>query len=192
MNVTYQSGTASGINGCFITPYSRSNIDELRGNGWNDLGFTELDRINLVEKDLWDFMKDIDMIIDNSRSYTLCIDGLSLNNGIPKYPVSDIYMNHNNDLIIHLAVTRFSKENIEIYTENNKLHVKGKAEKEKDVKFRLHNKISYKDFDYSITIPAGFDLKSITSSIDNGELLITIPMNKEIKETYKKRVIDIK
>ena len=109
-------------------------------------------------------------------------------NSIPKYPATDIYI-ENGVTYIEVAVTGFSKENIEVYTDKDVLYIIGDKRDFKDDELsqdkldsNLDNRvyhmkhISRKNFTRKFNLLRPID--SIDATIENGILklkLVTVP-----------------
>lgn len=110
------------------------------------------------------------------------------------YPVSNCYIEEDGSCIIEIAVTGFSKEEIDISLKDNVITIEGKKDKdEKDKKRKyLFRKLSERSFRVSYELSDKLDTEKINTSLENGLLIIEIPM-KEIERKKKEvRKITIK
>jgi molecular chaperone IbpA len=102
------------------------------------------------------------------------------------YPPYNIEKSGDDSYRIAIALAGFSKEDVEILTENNRLTVRG-ANKDKDGKVYLHQGIAQRSFQRT------FDLADYIvvagASMQNGLLLIEL--KRELPEALKPRTIPI-
>ena len=96
------------------------------------------------------------------------------------YPLTDIYKNEDGSQVIEMALAGFSKEDIQIHTEANKITVG--SEGMKDTSFENTRRIAKRKFqksfvDYHNTL----DFANSDASFENGLLKITIPLRDEVK-----------
>ncbi|XVN42465.1 MAG: Hsp20/alpha crystallin family protein [Candidatus Rickettsia vulgarisii] len=92
------------------------------------------------------------------------------------------YITEDKQYVIIMEVPGYDKEHIKIKTNGNKLFVSGNIEDQKDNKAPNHLN---KNFNYSILLKEDIDQKTISSSLKNGILTITLPRI-EIKEENAK------
>ena len=96
------------------------------------------------------------------------------------YPLTDIYKNEDGSQVIEMALAGFSKKDILINTEANKITIS--SEGMKDNSFENTRRIAKRKFqksfvDYHNTL----DFGSSNASFENGLLKITIPLREEVK-----------
>jgi len=109
---------------------------------------------------------------------------------IPSYPVSNIYLKQDGTMVLELAVTGFSKEEITGKVEGDKLCIKGKKiedtkKDEKETYKYVHKKISMQDFDITYQCNDKMDLENIELTIDKGILTVSIPLKENEKPVIK-------
>ena len=96
------------------------------------------------------------------------------------YPLTDIYKNEDGSQVIEMALAGFSKKDILINTEANKITIS--SEGMKDNSFENTRRIAKRKFqksfvDYHNTL----DFGSSNASFENGLLKIIIPLRDEVK-----------
>lgn len=113
----------------------------------------------------------------------------SHNKNFPSYPVSNVLFDkEKEDLIFEIAVTGFEKNEIELATTGNCLNIKAKKrDKEKENIFYIHKSLATREFDITYRIDDRQDLNNIKTKLNNGLLIIVIP----VKEKEKARKIEI-
>lgn len=92
------------------------------------------------------------------------------------------YFTEDKQYIIVMEVPGYDKEHIKIKVNGNKLFITGNIEDQKDGKATNHLN---KSFNYSILLKEDIDQKTISSSLKNGILTITLPRI-ELKEENAK------
>ncbi len=101
----------------------------------------------------------------------------------PNYPV-DVYLQDNN-LCFDIACVGLSKDDINIQTEGNTLKVSYKKPNvesnpsEQEAPDYIHKGITRKSFDMGWKVSAKYNCNSVSASMENGLLTITIPMANE-------------
>ena len=95
----------------------------------------------------------------------------------------DIY--HDKDgLYFEIACTGLSKEDIQLKVEGDVLSIiyqKPDEDEPKDYSGYIYHGLSKKSFNLGYKIVPKFDLTKITSEMENGLLLITLPLSVELK-----------
>lgn len=100
----------------------------------------------------------------------------------PNYPPYNIIEENNVTLKVEVALAGFKREEIKVYTENNKLFVEGQKEDDTEQKFK-HRGIAKRSFVRAWTIPD--DIKVETVEFDNG--LLSIRLHKIVPEHQKRK-----
>ena len=98
------------------------------------------------------------------------------------YPLTDIYKNEDGSQVIEMALAGFSKEDILIDTEANKITVSAEGSKIKGDLAEKVRRIAKRSFkksfvDYHNTL----DFGNSDASFENGLLKIVIPLREEVK-----------
>ena len=96
------------------------------------------------------------------------------------YPLTDIYKEEDGSQVIEMALAGFSKEDILINTEANKITIssKGSGDQRLENTRRIAKRRFKKDFvDYHNTL----DFGSSNATFENGLLRILIPLREEVK-----------
>ena len=113
-----------------------------------------------------------------------------------KYPVANCYIENNGVCVIEIAVTGFSKENIEIMREGNVIIVKGKGNTDKDDDLfesnrrYLFRRLAKRNFRVSYKLSDKLNFDKIKTFLENGVLKISIPLKENEKPIVEK--IEIK
>ena len=106
-------------------------------------------------------------------------------NGYPPYNIAALDENHYR---ITMAVAGFSREDIDIVSEQNTLTISGGRETEDDDEVRyLHRGIATRSFERRFNLADHVRVK--TATMENG--LLHIELEREIPEAMKPRKIDI-
>lgn len=106
----------------------------------------------------------------------------------PNYPPFNIARLEENLYEIALAVTGFTKDEIAVTVEQDKLIVLGNMEKANDANVEfLHRGLAFRDFERTFTLAE--HMKILSAEIQNG--VLTIRIQREIPEEMKPRVINI-
>jgi HSP20 family molecular chaperone IbpA len=105
----------------------------------------------------------------------------------PKYPKSSCYIAEDGTINLNLAVTGFSKENLSIKREGEKITIIGNKEKdtEKTPVKKVWSDISQKNFETIFSFNEKMNLEKITINLENGILSIVVPMHEENKPVVK-------
>ena len=98
------------------------------------------------------------------------------------YPLTDIYKEEDGSQVIEMALAGFSKEDIQIHTEANKITISADGSKLKGTLSENRRRIAKRAFkksfvDYHNTL----DFGNSDASFKNGLLKITIPLRDEVK-----------
>ena len=98
------------------------------------------------------------------------------------YPLTDIYKEEDGSQVIEMALAGFSKEDIQIHTEANKITISADGSKLKGTLAENRRRIAKRAFkksfvDYHNTL----DFANSDASFENGLLKITIPLRDEVK-----------
>jgi len=112
---------------------------------------------------------------------------LSLNDN--SFPFCNQYIQSvDGSLVLEIALAGYSKDLIDIETEDHYLVVKGKKKLESaDIKW-LKKQISAKEFEVTYQIPKHYDMSSLQAKMENGMLFLTFKLKPEC--TPKKVMIE--
>ena len=108
------------------------------------------------------------------------------NSNINSYPPYDIIRKDQTSYSIQIAVTGFSKNEIDIFSEGNSLFVKGELNKMAKDEF-IYNGIPIRDFEYEFLLSDSAEVRSA----DLNEGLLVIGLENVIPEREKPRRIFI-
>jgi HSP20 family protein len=109
----------------------------------------------------------------------------------PSYPVSNNYVTDDGTSVIEVAIPGMSKKDIAIKVEGDILFIIGENKNEEEKKgIYLHRKLAKRKFDISFKCSSKQNLDMIEASIEDGLLVIQIPLKEESKP--KVRQISIK
>lgn len=108
----------------------------------------------------------------------------------PSYPVSNNYITEDGTSVIEVAIPGMSKKDIEIKVEGDTLYISGENKNEEKKGIYLHRKLARRKFDISFKCSSKQNLDKIEASIEDGLLVIQIPLREESKP--KARQISIK
>ena len=107
--------------------------------------------------------------------------------GEPSYPPYNIELVSEDKYRIVMAVAGFSRDEIEIVSERDSLHVTGRKPKDETQRTYLHRGIAARDFEQRFQLAN--HVKVTTASFDNG--MLTIELVREVPEALKPRKIAI-
>jgi HSP20 family molecular chaperone IbpA len=111
----------------------------------------------------------------------------------PNYPKCRHTITESGNTILEFACAGFNKKEISMEVQDDQIIIRGKKEdetKEKKEKV-IFSSLSQKSFEVSFDVSdKKFDTNSISSSFENGMLIVTIPLSEDIKK--KNRKIEIK
>lgn len=97
-------------------------------------------------------------------------------------PAVDIY-DKGNEVVIHAEIPGMKKDDIEVRVENNVLTVRGKKERQEEVKeegyFRTER--SYGTFSRSFSLPTTVNISKIVAEYTDGVLTLSLPKAEEAK-----------
>jgi HSP20 family protein len=131
--------------------------------------------------DLFDLMK--------SNLDSTLFDNFIYSNGVTKKTLSNI--KENEDYIsIEMITPGFKKNEIEIFFENNLLTIKGKRElkKENESTNYILTEYNVNEFSRSFKINPNLNSDDITSSLEDGILIVKVP---RLKKVDNKKIIKI-
>jgi HSP20 family molecular chaperone IbpA len=105
------------------------------------------------------------------------------------YPKANGYVLPNGDTIIEIAITGFDKEELKINREDQvlvvKAHKENKIDAENDGRKYLYHQIAERNFDYKVSCSNKQDLDKIEATVNNGKLIIKIPLKEYTYPTKK-------
>lgn len=98
-------------------------------------------------------------------------------------------MEREKDYLVEMAVPGFTKEDINIELDGNKLSIHGKVSEKKELKEEeyTHKEFSFKEFERTFTLPKDLDAKKIEADYKNGILEVTLP-KPDVKDKIIKRI----
>ena len=105
----------------------------------------------------------------------------------PSYPPYNIELVSEDKYRIVMALAGFTRDEIEIVTERDSLHVTGRKQKDEVQRTYLHRGIAARDFEQRFQLAN--HVKVTTASFDNG--MLTIELVREVPEALKPRKIAI-
>lgn len=105
------------------------------------------------------------------------------------YPPYNVLKTSDNDYVVEVAVTGFTKEEILVKVEQEQLVISASASKEADETTEyLHRGLATRDFERRFTLAD--HLEVVDASVANG--LLKVYLKRIVPETLKPRVISIK
>ena len=107
--------------------------------------------------------------------------------GEPSYPPYNIELVSEDHYRIVMAVAGFTRDEVEIVTERDTLHVTGRKQKDETQRTFLHRGIAARDFEQRFQLAN--HVKVTNASFDNG--MLTIELVREVPEAFKPRKIAI-
>jgi HSP20 family protein len=132
-----------------------------------------------------------------SNNFHSIFDNISFPDYEPtvKYPVANCYIEENGNCILEIAVTGFSKENINITREGNVITIRGEENTDRDGNTKedkrkyLFRRLAKRNFEVSYKMSDKLDFSKINTSMENGILKISIPMKENEKVVSEKILI---
>ena len=138
--------------------------------------------------------KDIDKIFDAVNRYSVGYDDLfdrfhAYGTGTPKgqYPPYNIVKDSAEKWRLELALAGWSKEDIEVSTEQNVILIKSKDQEKKDSTEYVHQGVAQRSFARGFNLSDDVEIGEVT--FVNG--MLTIELQKVIQEHQKRKVYDI-
>jgi molecular chaperone IbpA len=107
--------------------------------------------------------------------------------GEPSYPPYNIELVSEDNYRIVMALAGFTRDEVEIVTERDTLHVTGRKQKDETQRTFLHRGIAARDFEQRFQLAN--HVKVTAASFDNG--MLTIELVREVPEAFKPRKITI-
>jgi molecular chaperone IbpA len=107
--------------------------------------------------------------------------------GEPSYPPYNIELVSEDNYRIVMALAGFTRDEVEIVTERDTLHVTGRKQKDETQRTFLHRGIAARDFEQRFQLAN--HVKVTSASFDNG--MLTIELVREVPEAFKPRKITI-
>lgn len=124
------------------------------------------------------------------NNYENIIEDLSL---LPKTGdnlTTDVF-EENGKIIVEMDLSGIESEDIDIYAEDNQLHVTGSQEEvsEEDEENYYMTEVRYGSFDRMVTLPEDVDTEKMEASFEDGILTVEVPKAKKEKKkvTVKKK-----
>ena len=105
----------------------------------------------------------------------------------PSYPPYNVELLAEDKYRIVMALAGFSRDEVEIVSERDTLHVTGRKQKDATERTYLHRGIAARDFEQRFQLAN--HVKVTTASFDNG--MLTIDLVREVPEALKPRKIQI-
>lgn len=105
----------------------------------------------------------------------------------PSYPPYNIELVSEDNYRIVMALAGFTRDEVEIVTERDTLHVTGRKQKDETQRTYLHRGIAARDFEQRFQLAN--HVKVTGASFDNG--MLTIELVREVPEAFKPRKITI-
>lgn len=107
--------------------------------------------------------------------------------GEPSYPPYNIELVSEDQYRIVMALAGFTRDEVEIVTERDTLHITGRKQKDETQRTYLHRGIAARDFEQRFQLAN--HVKVTAASFDNG--MLTIELVREVPEAFKPRKIAI-
>lgn len=103
------------------------------------------------------------------------------------FPRASIYMDADNNIIFNFALAGYTKSDVQITFDEDKLTINGRKEnKPLEAKKVFQNQIAYRDFEVLYRVPSEYvnPSKEPEASFDNGILIVKLAprANKEVKQ----------
>jgi len=139
---------------------------------------------------LTSFMRDVDLLFSNVESISDHYFFRPMKECTLNYPVFDQRYTDTEQQII-IAATGANKKDFEINLKDDILSIKrtnssSDDKKTKDANYTyVKRNISKKKFDIAFKIPKIWDGENLSISLENGELIITIPIKEQNKSNVK-------
>lgn len=105
----------------------------------------------------------------------------------PSYPPYNVELLAEDKYRIVMALAGFSRDEVEIVSERDTLHVSGRKQKDETQRTYLHRGIAARDFEQRFQLAN--HVKVTAASFDNG--MLTIELVREVPEAFKPRKIAI-
>ena len=105
----------------------------------------------------------------------------------PSYPPYNVELLAEDKYRIVMALAGFSRDEVEIVSERDTLHVSGRKQKDETQRTYLHRGIAARDFEQRFQLAN--HVKVTSASFDNG--MLTIDLVREVPEALKPRKIEI-
>ena len=105
----------------------------------------------------------------------------------PSYPPYNVELLSEDSYRIVMALAGFTRDEVEIVSERDTLHVTGRKQKDATERTYLHRGIAARDFEQRFQLAN--HVKVTTASFDNG--MLTIDLVREVPEALKPRKIAI-
>ena len=108
----------------------------------------------------------------------------------PPYPVANGWFLSDGSLLLEIAVSGFTKEELKIHRNDYNLIITGEPEKvDTSDRKRLFQSLSKRKFELKYKIPDKMNLDDISVEMDKGILSITVPIREEMKPIKKQITI---
>ena len=138
--------------------------------------------------------KDMDVLMDSINKYSVGLDdtltrlhAFGLNPQSTAYPPYNIVKESDDKWKIEMALAGWSKEDVEVSTERNQLHIKSTKEQEDKAGEYNFRGIAARSFGKSFNLSDDVEVSAV--ALDNG--LLTVTLTRMLPEAQKKKVYDI-
>jgi len=102
------------------------------------------------------------------------------------YPVSNYFIKEDGTSVLEIACTGFKKEDIDISIDENLLVITGKStRKQEGVKY-VYKNIGEREFTFKSRLSYKHDTEKMNCKLENGLLIVEIPLKEEMKQIKKK------
>jgi HSP20 family protein len=108
----------------------------------------------------------------------------------PEWPLANLYTERDGTYVLEVAVTGFSKEDIKIERENQRVRIKVEDKKEDSERVYFYKKVKVKGFDETFTFSEEHDMDNIKITFSDGILKVSVPMKEEHKPIVKQLMIE--
>ena len=131
---------------------------------------------------------DIDKFINDMQKYSIGMEEWfhrmgALHETKENYPPYNLIKQSNVSFKLELALAGFNKNDIEVYTENNKLFVEGTKENKEDKEY-IHKGLATRDFTRVWTLSDDVAVEKV----DFTDGILSIELNRIIPDHQKKKV----
>ena len=131
---------------------------------------------------------DIDKFISDMQKYSIGMDEWFHRMGAKhetkeNYPPYNLIKQSEISFRLEVALAGFSKSDIKVYTENNKLFVEGSKEKVEDIEY-IHKGLAARDFTRAWTLSDDVAVENV-DFIDG---ILSVELNRIIPDHQKKKV----
>lgn len=128
---------------------------------------------------------DINALMEKITKHSIGVDDYFdriLNNPATNYPPYNLISVNNVESILEIALAGFKKEEVDVFTEYGKLHVKGQKVEQEDRTF-VHQGLAQRSFERIWTLSDDTEIQDVT--FEDG--LLVIRLGKVVPEHHARR-----